>query len=101
MSSSLKEANRLSGAFDSTKYDIEDLLFKVLVIGDFGVGKTSLIRRYTEGVFNPAYKITIGVDFSLKHLVWNNKKHITLQLWYMLPDACLMATAVLFDLASD
>lgn len=81
MSSSLKEANRLSGAFDSTKYDIEDLLFKVLVIGDFGVGKTSLIRRYTEGVFNPAYKITIGVDFSLKHLVWNNKKHITLQLW--------------------
>lgn len=80
MSSSLKEANRLSGAFDSTKYDIEDLLFKVLVIGDFGVGKTSLIRRYTEGVFNPAYKITIGVDFSLKHLVWN-KKHITLQLW--------------------
>ncbi|KAH8027680.1 hypothetical protein HPB51_007230 [Rhipicephalus microplus] len=48
--SSLKEANRQSGSFDSTKYDIEDLLFKVLVIGDFGVGKTSLIRRYTEAV---------------------------------------------------
>ncbi|KAL3226268.1 hypothetical protein MRX96_025178 [Rhipicephalus microplus] len=79
--SSLKEANRQSGSFDSTKYDIEDLLFKVLVIGDFGVGKTSLIRRYTEGVFNPAYKITIGVDFSLKHLVYNGNKHITLQLW--------------------
>ncbi|XP_077521802.1 ras-related protein Rab-32B-like [Amblyomma americanum] len=79
--STLKEANRLSGAFDSRKYDIEDLLFKVLVIGDFGVGKTSLIRRYTEGVFNPGYMITIGVDFALKHLVWDSNKHITLQLW--------------------
>ncbi|XP_070377827.1 ras-related protein Rab-32B-like [Dermacentor albipictus] len=79
--SSLKEVNRQSGSFDSTKYDIEDLLFKILVIGDFGVGKTSLIRRYTEGVFDPAYKITIGVDFALKHLVWNSNKHITLQLW--------------------
>ncbi|KAK8785155.1 hypothetical protein V5799_008480 [Amblyomma americanum] len=68
--STLKEANRLSGAFDSRKYDIEDLLFKVLVIGDFGVG-----------VFNPGYMITIGVDFALKHLVWDSNKHITLQLW--------------------
>ncbi|KAH6925541.1 hypothetical protein HPB50_006889 [Hyalomma asiaticum] len=79
--SSLKEANGQGGSFDSTKYDIEDLLFKVLVIGDFGVGKTSLIRRYTEGVFNPAYKITIGVDFSIKQLIYDSKKHITLQLW--------------------
>lgn len=73
-----KEACRVNGDFG--KYDPEDLLFKVLVVGDFGVGKTSLIRRYTEGVFNPAYKITIGVDFSLKHVVLN-QKHITLQLW--------------------
>lgn len=81
MSFTSKEANRLSGTFDYNRYDIEDLLFKVLVVGEFGVGKTSLIRRYTEGVFNQSYKITIGVDFSLKHIVYDNKKHITLQLW--------------------
>ncbi|CAN8009203.1 ras-related protein Rab-32B [Ixodes scapularis] len=81
MSFTSKEANRLNGTFDYNKYDVEDLLFKVLVVGEFGVGKTSLIRRYTEGVFNQAYKITIGVDFSLKHIVYDNKKHITLQLW--------------------
>lgn len=80
MSFTSKEANRLNGTFDYNKYDVEDLLFKVLVVGEFGVGKTSLIRRYTEGVFNQAYKITIGVDFSLKHIVYDNKKHITLQL---------------------
>ncbi|CAN8000154.1 unnamed protein product, partial [Ixodes hexagonus] len=88
MSFTSKEANRLNGTYDYNKYDVEDLLFKVLVVGEFGVGKTSLIRRYTEGksvilsgVFNQAYKITIGVDFSLKHIVYDNNKHITLQLW--------------------
>lgn len=38
-------------------------LYKVLVIGDYAVGKTSLIRRYTEGFFTPNYKLTIGVFF--------------------------------------
>jgi len=42
--------------------------YKVLVIGDYAVGKTSLIRRYTEGYFTPNYKLTIGVDFAVKNL---------------------------------
>jgi len=42
--------------------------YKVLVIGDYAVGKTSLIRRYTEGFFTPNYKLTIGVDFAVKRL---------------------------------
>ncbi len=40
---------------------MKEQLYKVLVIGDYGVGKTSLIRRYTEGYFTPNYKLTIGV----------------------------------------
>lgn len=65
----------------SVSYDSEELLFKILVIGDFGVGKTAIIRRYTEGIFSQNYKLTIGVDFALKTLLWDEKTHVTLQLW--------------------
>lgn len=40
---------------------------KVLVIGNGGVGKTSMIRRFCKGVFTDEYKKTIGVDFLEKH----------------------------------
>ncbi|XP_052105149.1 ras-related protein Rab-32B-like [Mytilus californianus] len=56
-------------------------LYKILVIGEFGVGKTSVIRRYTEGVFSPNYKLTIGVDFALKTVNWDDTTKINLQLW--------------------
>ncbi|OQR76941.1 ras-related protein Rab-32B-like [Tropilaelaps mercedesae] len=59
----------------------QDYLFKVLVVGDFGVGKTAIVRRYTDGVFSQNYKITIGVDFLIKRLRWHPNKQITLQLW--------------------
>ncbi|ELT98053.1 hypothetical protein CAPTEDRAFT_110893 [Capitella teleta] len=59
----------------------KEYLFKVLVIGEFGVGKTSIIRRYTEGYFVPSYKMTIGVDFSMKSIPWNPMTHVNIQLW--------------------
>ncbi len=37
-----------------------------MFVGDYATGKTSLIRRYTEGFFSPNYKLTIGVDFAVK-----------------------------------
>ncbi|KAL9953175.1 hypothetical protein ACROYT_G040548 [Oculina patagonica] len=42
---------------------------------------TSIIRRYTEGFFSPNYKLTIGVDFALKVIFWDEKTKINLQLW--------------------
>ncbi|KAL6118247.1 uncharacterized protein ACO6RY_03082 [Pungitius sinensis] len=56
-------------------------LLKVLVIGDLGVGKTSLIKRYVHQVFSQHYRATIGVDFALKMLDWDQKTVVRLQLW--------------------
>ena len=44
-----------------------DSTFKILVLGDSGVGKTCLIYRYTEGIFSEAYVSTIG-EFLLNFL---------------------------------
>jgi len=41
---------------------------KILLIGDFGVGKSSLIRRYIDNEFSDKYKTTIGVKISKKYL---------------------------------
>lgn len=40
-----------------------DMLFKIVLIGDSGVGKTVILKRYTDGVFLENTKNTIGVDF--------------------------------------
>jgi Ras-related protein Rab-32 len=77
--------------------------FKILMLGDFGVGKTSLIRRYrilnfnknlnklrkfliinysyVDGTFTNTYKVTIGIDFVLKTISWCNSEKINLQFW--------------------
>lgn len=56
-------------------------LFKILVIGDLGVGKTSLIKRYVHNFFSTHYKATIGVDFALKILDLPDNTIVRLQLW--------------------
>ncbi|XP_004076264.1 ras-related protein Rab-38 [Oryzias latipes] len=55
-------------------------LYKVLVIGDLGVGKTSIIRRYVHQTYSTNYRATIGVDFALKVLNWDSET-VRLQLW--------------------
>lgn len=41
-------------------------LFKVVLVGNAGVGKTCLVRRFTQGLFPPGQGATIGVDFMIK-----------------------------------
>eukprot|EP00730_Choanoeca_flexa_P015504 TRINITY_DN7133_c0_g1_i1.p1 TRINITY_DN7133_c0_g1~~TRINITY_DN7133_c0_g1_i1.p1 ORF type:complete len:236 (+),score=44.74 TRINITY_DN7133_c0_g1_i1:58-708(+) len=60
--------------------ETDEKLFKVLIIGDYATGKTSLLKRYTEGTFSGDYKLSIGVDFSLKSLTVQGEP-IQLQLW--------------------
>ena len=62
---------------DTTEYDY---LFKVVVIGDSGVGKSSICTRYTKGMYNDMFITTIGVDFEC-HTISLDDKIIKLQIW--------------------
>lgn len=55
-------------------------LFKIIVVGSSGVGKTSLILRYVDDTFNSSYTSTIGVDFKIKTFQLNTET-VKLQLW--------------------
>ncbi|XP_023171544.2 uncharacterized protein LOC111599929 isoform X1 [Drosophila hydei] len=56
-------------------------LYKILVIGELGTGKTSFIKRYVHQFFSQNYRATIGVDFALKVLHWDANTIVRLQLW--------------------
>lgn len=57
-----------------------DLSVKILILGDAGVGKTSLTSRFTDGSFTMQYITTIGVDFKTK-MVKLEDKNIKYQVW--------------------
>ena len=60
-------------------------LFKILVVGSCGVGKTSLVNKMVYNNFSNEYKATLGVDFAFKQLEIDlgagKKAIVKLQLW--------------------
>jgi small GTP-binding protein len=64
---------------DPIKCD-HDYLYKIIIVGDSGTGKSSLLARYVDNEFDSNYISTIGVDFKIKN-VEKNGKNIRLQLW--------------------
>ncbi|XP_052025670.1 ras-related protein Rab-32 [Apodemus sylvaticus] len=69
------------GVTATAALETREHLFKVLVIGELGVGKTSIIKRYVHQLFSQHYRATIGVDFALKVLNWDSRTLVRLQLW--------------------
>lgn len=57
-----------------------DYLFKLILIGDPGVGKTSILYRYTEQTFGFSHFALIGVDFKTKTNEQDSKT-TNLQIW--------------------
>ncbi len=85
-----------------------DYTFKILLLGDASVGKTSFTKRYCYNIFNPSERLTIGVDFHVKTIELNNTR-IKLQIWdvggeerfrFLLPTYCLGSNAafLLYDI---
>ena len=54
---------------------------KLVVLGDSGVGKTTLIHKYVNKEFRADFKSTIGADFTAKEIVVDNNYKIDLQIW--------------------
>ncbi|RIB14461.1 small GTPase superfamily [Gigaspora rosea] len=57
-----------------------DYLFKLLLIGDCGVGRSNLLLRFADDAFTPSFITTIGIDFKIRYIELNGKR-IKLQIW--------------------
>ena len=55
-------------------------MFKILIIGDSGVGKTNLLARFADDVFSADFISTIGIDFKIRTIEVNDIR-IRLQIW--------------------
>lgn len=69
-----------ASAQPSSKQRDYDYLFKLVLIGDSGVGKSCLLLRFADDAFTESYISTIGVDFRFRTVKLENKT-VKLQIW--------------------
>lgn len=67
-------SNRNPNTLMSVPDEQFDYLFKIVLIGDCGTGKTCIVQRLKSGNFIERHGNTIGVDFSMKTLIVDGKK---------------------------
>ena len=76
----------LKNEITKTEEDIDveihyDHLYKIVIIGDSGVGKTSLISKYVKGIFPPSPLPTIAIEFATKIIQIKEGGFIKAQIW--------------------
>ena len=59
----------------------KNYVLKTIILGDHGVGKTSMIETFVQGYLSTNISATIGVAFSAKDVTINNDQMIRIQLW--------------------
>ena len=59
----------------------EQLQYKIVVLGNGTVGKTSVISRFCQDQFARSYKQTIGLDFFVKRVELPGNIQVTMQVW--------------------
>ena len=62
----------------------QNLIFKILLIGNSNTGKSAIINSISGGVFDKSYVSTIGVDFAIKHITLKDEDteiNVKLQIW--------------------
>ena len=58
-----------------------DCVYKVLLLGDSTVGKTCILLKYTDKIFQDIHMMTIGLDYRLKTMKLKSGKDVKLQIW--------------------
>ena len=53
----------------------DEIPIKIMILGNTSVGKTSFIIKYTENTFQEVYLSTIGIDYKIKKLTYNEQKY--------------------------
>lgn len=61
-------------------FETEGKIIKIILIGDTGAGKTSLLTRFAEDAFNNFFIPTIGVDFRTRDIMIDGEQ-VKLHLW--------------------
>jgi GTPase SAR1 family protein len=51
-----------------------DCLFKIIILGDSGVGKTAILNRFSDDSFTETYSTTVGIDFKIRTISIEGKK---------------------------
>ncbi|XP_028264355.1 ras and EF-hand domain-containing protein homolog [Parambassis ranga] len=59
---------------------VPDRLFKIVLVGNSSVGKTSLLQRFCDDCFRPGTCATVGIDYSVKTISVDNSQ-VALQMW--------------------
>ena len=74
---------------------------KIVLLGHFGVGKTSLMRRFIDDTFSEDYKVTLGVQIQKKVVESKSTKKISLIIWDVEGNTSVKNTRLSYLLGSN